>query len=214
MNITVKLVESTADINRAILNNIKDYLEPKIHQAGSKIAEALPKLVEDALRQEPEYQSLLNGQLKAELGIGNSYDVEAVVKAISSSLEFKTQPITISSQTGLKGGFTINMIRAKDAGGVIGLDIAKVTTPAYSLPWLEWLLFKGNEILIKNYTVEFGSNPNSRSGLAIMIPSSSNNWRVPPEFVGSESNNWITRAISRIENSIYSLMTKIIEGEI
>jgi hypothetical protein len=106
------------------------------------------------------------------------------------------------------------MIRAKDAGGVIGLDIAKINDKGYSLPWLQWLLFEGNEVLIKNYKVEFRPNPNSRSGLAIMKPSSSSSWRVPPEFVGSEENNWITRAITRIENNVYDLIVKAVEGEI
>ena len=213
MNITVKLVDSTPDISRAILGSIRDYLDPKIKQAASKAAEELPKLVSEALKQEPEYLSLLSGQLKAELGLASSSDVEAVIEAISSSIELKTQSL-IANRSGIKGGFTINMIRAKDAGGVIGLDIAKVNDKGYSLPWLQWLLFEGNEILIKNYTVEFGPNPNSRSGLAVMKPSLSSSWRVPPEFVGSEENNWITRAISRIENNIYDLIVKAVEGEI
>lgn len=213
MNITVKLVDSTPDISKAILGSIRDYLDPKIKQAASKAAAELPKLVSEGLKQEPEYLSLLSGQLKAELGLASSSDVEAVIEAISSSIELKTQSLS-ANRSGIKGGFTINMIRAKDAGGVIGLDIAKVNDKGYSLPWLQWLLFEGNEILIKNYTVELGPNPNSRSGLAVMKPSLSSSWRVPPEFVGSEENNWITRAISRIENNIYDLIVKAVEGEI
>jgi hypothetical protein len=213
MNITVKLVDSTPDITKAILGSIRDYLDPKIKQAASKTSEKLPKLVSEALRQEPEYLSLLSGQLKAELGLASSSDVEAVIEAISSSIELKTQSLS-ANRSGIKGGFTINMIRAKDAGGVIGLDIAKINDKGYSLPWLQWLLFEGNEVLIKNYKVEFGPNPNSRSGLAIMKPSSSSSWRVPPEFVGSEENNWITRAITRIENNVYDLIVKAVEGEI
>jgi len=213
MNITVKLVDSTPDITKAILGSIRDYLDPKIKQAASKAAEELPKLVSEALRQEPEYLSLLSGQLKAELGLASSSDVEAVIEAISSSIELKTQSLS-ANRSGIKGGFTINMIRAKDAGGVIGLDIAKINDKGYSLPWLQWLLFEGNEVLIKNYKVEFGPNPNSRSGLAVMKPSSSSSWRVPPEFVGSEENNWITRAITRIENNVYDLIVKAVEGEI
>jgi|694.fasta_scaffold00279_8 hypothetical protein len=213
MNITVKLVDSTPDITKAILGSIRDYLDPKIKQAASKTSEKLPKLVSEALRQEPEYLSLLSGQLKAELGLASSSDVEAVIEAISSSIELKTQSLS-ANRSGIKGGFTINMIRAKDAGGVIGLDIAKINDKGYSLPWLQWLLFAGNEVLIKNYKVEFGPDPNSRSGLAIMKPSSSSSWRVPPEFVGSEENNWITRAITRIENNVYDLIVKAVEGEI
>jgi hypothetical protein len=213
MRITVKLLEKNSDINTLILDNIKSYLEPRIKQAGSQVTAQLPPLISDALKQEPEYQSLLSGQLRGELGISDSSVVESIISAISSSIELVSHPIKIGT-SGIKGGFSINVIRANDAGGVISLDMSKIITPNYSLPWLEWLLFKGNEILVNNYVVEFGPNPNSRSGLAIMTPSSSNGWRVPPQFVGTEKNNWITRAISRIEDKVYSLITKSIEAKI
>jgi hypothetical protein len=75
----------------------------------------------------------------------------------------------------------------------------------YSLPWLEWLLFRGGEIIVRNFEVEYGTNPRSRSGDAIMI-SSNKNWRVPAQFAGTIGNNWTTRAISSIEDKIIELM--------
>ena len=79
------------------------------------------------------------------------------------------------------------------------------------MPWLEWLLLKGNQIIVRNYEVKIGSNSRSRSGDAIMI-SSSENWRVPPEFIGTNTNNWTTRALSKIEDELNSLIKSKFES--
>ena len=83
----------------------------------------------------------------------------------------------------------------------------------YTLPWLEWLLLQNNSPIIKNYEVEYGASPYSRSGLGIMVPSDQD-WRVPPEFAGSQDNNWTTRAVGRSEAQIYKLIQQSIEKNI
>jgi hypothetical protein len=83
----------------------------------------------------------------------------------------------------------------------------------YSLPWLKWLLFEGSKPLIKNYSVKFGSNKRSRTGQAIMI-SSNKNWKVPSEFAGTVTNNWITRAIDRASDKILQDIQNIIESNL
>ena len=95
------------------------------------------------------------------------------------------------------------MIKSEDISGIIHSVPATVTDTQrnYKLPWLEWLLLQANTPIIRNYEVKIGPNPNSRTGMGVMVESNSN-WRVPPEFAGSEKNNWTTRAISRIENQL------------
>ena len=105
------------------------------------------------------------------------------------------------------------MTKSDDMDGVIYSENARVIDNDNDLPWLEWLLFKNNAPIVKNYNVKFGSSPYSRSGLAIMVPSS-NNWRVPPEFAGSIRNNWTTRAISRAEPAVYGIIKKAIEDNL
>ena len=101
-------------------------------------------------------------------------------------------------------------------------SIASITTEAaqvidtkrgYSLPWLEWLLLKNNKVIVNNYDVKLGPNINSRTGNAIMV-SSNNNWRVPPQFAGSQASNWTTRAIERVDKQIESIIQKAIEDNI
>jgi hypothetical protein len=39
-------------------------------------------------------------------------------------------------------------------------------------------------------------------------------WRVPPEFSGVESNNWLTRAITTDNNAFRKKISSIVEEEI
>lgn len=80
----------------------------------------------------------------------------------------------------------------------------------YQLPWLKWLLVEGTKPIVKNYAVKFGPNKSSRTGMAVMVNSSSN-WSVPSEFAGTISSNWISRAIDDISDLFIS---SIIENEI
>jgi hypothetical protein len=213
MNFTLRLIESNSEIQRLILENIKDYLEPRINSSIHNIQNELSTLVADGLRQEPEYQSLMSGQLKAELGLPDGGMVDSIITHLSNATEVSRQSLRVT-QNGISGGFIIRMIKSDDLGGALNQVSASINIDGGSLPWLEWLTLRGNEILVKDYTVQFGPNPRSRSGLAIMKPSSGDKWRVPPAFVGTINNNWITRAISRIENNVYNLFIKNIEAEI
>jgi hypothetical protein len=79
------------------------------------------------------------------------------------------------------------------------------------LPWLEWLLLYGGKIIVRDYRVKMGSNNRSRTGMAVMVESSGSNWRVPTEFAGTSNNNWVTRAINKIDNKILDILETELE---
>lgn len=213
MEIRLKIVESNSEINRLILQNIKQYLDTRIHKVANIVQTKLPPIIADGLRQEPEYASLLGGELRAELGIPDISAIDSIIEIISNSIELESKSLSIG-RNGLKGGFILKIIRKENLGGALDSSYGIVKTDTIDIPWLEWLCFKGNEILIKDYVVRYGPNPYSRSGLAIMKKSEGSSWRVPPQFIGTENNNWITRAIDRVENNVYDLFRKTIEAEI
>jgi hypothetical protein len=99
---------------------------------------------------------------------------------------------------------------------VLGNESAIVvdSVSGITLPWLEWLLLYGGKIIVKNYKVRMGSNRNSRTGMAIMVESEGNNWRVPPEFAGILTNNWVTRAINKLDDKIISILESELEKSI
>lgn len=214
MNINLKLLESNAEITNLILSAMKDSLNNCFANAVKNLQISIPSQVKNAIISQPEYQSLISGKLKYEFGIPDSAGaINSIVDIWINNITINSIPITMGSNS-LRGGFSINMIR-DDYSDVLGSNSATVTDTKSSavLPWLEWLLLHGGKIIIKNYRVQMGPSPNSRTGMAIMV-SSKENWRVPPEFAGSKDNNWITRSLSKLETIIPKLIQEEIERNI
>lgn len=210
MKFSLRLLETDSQISKLIMKEIKTTIDNAVDKAIPDISKEIKELIAESLRSQPEYSSLMAGTLRAELGIPDSNSINAVIQALIETLDVKKNTITITN-SGLVGGFLLTMMKSDDMGGVIYANISSVNDPkGYSLPWLEWLLFKGNEILVKNYKVSYTPSPYSRSGMAIMTPSSES-WRVPEQFTGTEENNWTTRAINSVEDSVYRIIQKNIE---
>ena len=210
MKFSLRLLETDSQISKLIMDELKIILDKTINMALPKISTEIQILISEALRSQPEYSSLMTGTLKAELGIADATSINSVIDSLIETLAVQKNDIKVTNK-GLSGGFSLTMMKSDDMNGVIYTDAASVKDASgYSLPWLEWLLLKGNEILVKNYEVSYVSSPYSRSGMAIMIPSSSS-WRVPPQFAGTEKDNWTTRAINSVEDSVYKIIQENIE---
>jgi hypothetical protein len=214
MKFSLDLIDKNIDITKVILENLKDQISKHIQKILPKITLEIKNLVKEALIGEPEYASLKAGTLRAELGISDPESVDKVIEAMVNTIEIKENPIKTTGN-GLSGGFIFTMIKSDDINGIIYTDIASVVDRKgdYSLPWLEWLLLKGNESLVQNYSVNYSSSSRSRSGLAIMIKSDSS-WRVPSNFSGTPENNWTTRAISKIEKAIGEIIQSNLENSL
>jgi len=213
MNLSLKILETDSQIRNLILQEIKKVVDNSISKSIPKIINEIKPVVESALKSEPEYQSLINGKLKAELGIPDSSQVDSVINLMVNTLKINYVSTNIGN-LGLSGGFQLTMLESSTLGGVIASTPAYVTDiKGYSMPWLEWLCLKNNALIVRNFDVKYGSDPNSRTGMAIMVPSN-NSWRVPPEFAGSQDKNWTTRAIERVESQVYSIIQKNIEANI
>lgn len=209
MRISADIVETNDEINTMILEIMADHINDTLNIAIPKITTEIKELVALSLREEPEYQSLLSGRLRAEFGLSDTNMVDNIIDKLVSTIDVSRSTISYN-KIGLVGGFTITMMKSDDMNGIIFTDIASViSNDGKHLPWLQWLLLEGNKAIVKNFDVKMGSYSQSRSGMAIMV-SSRDNWRVPSEFVGTISNNWTTRAIDRIEDKIDTLIENII----
>jgi hypothetical protein len=214
MNLSLSILETNSTINKMILDELRVQLDRTMQKSAKQLPSKIKPLLSDALKQEPEYASLKSGSLRFEFGIPDSSVVDDLVEKIAETVTINASPVKISG-AGLSGGFTLTAIKTDDINGIINDSSAIVedTKRGYSLPWLEWLLFRGNQTIIKGYDVKLGPNDNSRTGNAIMV-SSNNNWRVPAEFAGTSSSNWTTRAVERLESNIYKIIQSTVEGNI
>lgn len=213
MKVDIKLIESNSQIRQLMLSELARQLRETFVLARPRIINRTKDVVRDALKQEPEYQSLVSGKLRAELGIADSANIDTIVEALVNTLDLITTSVTFNN-AGLRGGFILQMIQSDNISGIIGMSEATVTdNQGQTLPWLEWLLLRGNQIIIRNYEVRMGASPYSRTNMAVMVQSKEN-WRVPMEFAGTITNNWTTRALDKVSAQIIDNIINSIEATI
>jgi len=214
MKISLSLIESDSVIRAKILNAIKETMDPIMKTCLNKIKYKIPPEIKNALMAEPEYSSLIGGKLKYEMGIPAKNYVDNIINIWVSNISISYTGLTTGS-SGVSGSITLDMIRSSyddvlSSGDALIVDSLSGAT----IPWLEWLLLYGGKIIVKNYRVQLGPNNRSRTGMAIMVESNNTGWRVPPEFAGTVSNNWVTRALQRVDNKILDILQREFEESI
>lgn len=207
----IKLLESDKQIAynilKALLPDATNYLKSVIKYLQSN----LPSVVHDAIVHTPEYESLTSGALQYEFGIPDPANkLSGLLDLWSHNIKINYSAPTIANSK-IKGSFSANMIKI-DFSDVLYSDYAVVVDSirGYSLPWLEWLLLEGNKTIVNHQNVIFGPSRYSRTGYALMKESQSS-WRVPSEFAGTISDNWITRALDNAENNINNIIEKAMD---
>lgn len=210
MKFSLKLLDSDAEIQQKILQKLKNYMTKVFNTATPKISKELKNIVKMAIQRQPEYQPLLSGDLKYQLGIDNSSKIDNIVNIWSDNLVVESSPVTMV-RSSLKGTISFNMIQ-QDYSDVLSAADASITdkNTGSVVPWLYWLLLGGGDILVENYEIKIGPSPKSRSGNAIMV-SSNQNWRMPAKYVGVADNNWVYRAISSLGSEIENMIQTQLE---
>ena len=178
----------------------------------TRVTEEIRIAVREALVATPEYQSILQGKLRAQLGIPDANTriitiIDTWVNNISVKVKTGTSPLLL---------IDIGLIRT-DYGDVLSLPQATYTYRSKhgqgEIPWLKWLLLEGDKRIITKY--EFSSNPRgSRTGMGIMVRKSRGSWQVPPEFSGTSVDNFATRALGNIESVIDKIVEKAVKGAV
>lgn len=215
MQVKMKVIESNSAIRTAMLNALLGDVNKTINNSIPAIEAGIRNIIEKAIKAEPEYDSLTGGILRYEFGIADTTSVDRVIQAILGTLQVTKNAISITGM-GFRGGFKLTMLGQADLQAIINSGNAVVTDLRrfYNLPWLKWLLLEGTRPLIKNYEVQLGPNPESRTGYAVMVESDGVNWAVPAQFAGTTSSNWITRALSRCEKDITKLIQQTVENNV
>lgn len=213
MKFDIKLVDSVRSIEQKILKALSLDINRSFQKAIPGIKDGIKQLLLDSLKRQPEYGSLLSGTLRFDFGISNPGSVDKVVEFLADTGEISFNRVSFVSGK-LTGGMSISFMKSDDMNGLIYTDIASVVDQGTVLPWLEWLLYHGTSPIVKKYQVEYGPNPNSRTGNAIMVESTSD-WSVPSSFSGKINDNWTTRAAESIQdNAIINIIQTNIERNI
>lgn len=206
MKFTIKILESDRKIQQDILKALIQDVSAHMVGGLTKLKKELPNLLNNSIINSDEYTSLVNGQLKYDFGIANaSTKIAGLINIWLDNTQYDYKPPRIVGGQ-IKSSLSVSMIRA-DFSDVLKTDFALVVDNerGYSLPWLKWLLLDGTMPLVNNYDVTLGPNKRSRTGFAVMTPST-RSWSVISAFAGTVDDNWITRAIANSSSAIESLI--------
>jgi len=115
--------------------------------------------------------------------------MDDIIEVWVQSLFVTLKPIKIVGDS-IQGGIQIGIFKAGWVD-VLRRRTANFTTEKKeNLPWLEWLLLRGDQVIISDYHIAPGRG---RAGGQIMVQKGS--WSVPVEFRGTDDNNFANRAV-------------------
>lgn len=209
----IKIQESNTEIIRRIRQCLIDELNSKFtHSLVNGVINLIKDDIKLILLNTPEAQSLYSGKLAGNFGIPSGLEdnfVKSIINTIADNITFTFEPIKVTSNR-INGGFTFYVAQA-DFKDILGLPQAVITTEKGAvLPWLDWLLLKGDRLIISNFSLQFAPK-SSRSHSYIMVNDKGGFWKVPSEFSGTLKNNWITRALDEKTKKISDIIANRLE---
>ena len=196
-----------------ILEELTDQLNDLFNRAHTVIEKSFQKITVDIVKNSSFIESLTDfqGQLRGEFGlrIGTEDRVaQVIVDNIGLDTYCLQSPVSHFGNT-FSGGIALaigqNLFSALK-------DLAEgktFTEKGAIVPWLEWTLERGNAVTIADHNVLFELGK-GRSGLAIMIPNRVTGWRIPPQFAGTDHDNWITREVLKNLDKYEDALSKIL----
>jgi hypothetical protein len=209
---TLEIVTPLPQIEKMMLQCVRDTLNVGLPKVAPLVQKDLQQNIPRIFTKSREYDSLLNGPLNAHFGLEAGSEagrLDEIIFTLARSIRVESVRVAVRGKR-LTGGLRIGMFKA-DFTDLTGLQSALVYNKGVPLPWLEWLLLRGDQIIIADYEIDFADHPKSRSGEAVMVFNPSSVWRVPPGVSGTQSRNWITRAVNESMDFIIKLTTKSID---
>ena len=202
--VSIRLTEDVKTIELKINKAIVKLFNTQFNKKQNRLVRDLKALVESWVRSSKEIISLANrgpNELGAEFGIRSS-KIESVIDAIVNAIVDATEIVVRRFDEKLRGSILFNF-QPKDFANLLSLPEGHVITKAGSdLHWMDWLLKKGNQVIITGYEYEPGRG--GRSGGGVMVGGGS--YRVNPRYSGTDDNNFVTRLFQDREKEIQNLL--------
>lgn len=215
IKLTLKIQDTPQQLEKKVVTAYRSSMNAAMKRAVIDIRSRIQGVCESLIEGSETYQSLIQGDLLGELGIP---DVEGRIKAIIQTIKdgvIVTSYPAVISQGKLKGGIVIKLLKSDFADILNMPESSYVSLPSgETIPWLEWLLVGGSQIIVFDHHIIKDLNErqrrHSRTGKALMRPGGS--WRVPPAFAGHADDNFLTQAFDVV--GVEKLIANIIEEEV
>lgn len=204
-NISIKLSQSTKTIENKIKKAIADEMNNLIRKRKARLLGVMKKAVDGWVSSSPFIMDLASGgvgSIAAEFGIfaGSEISVaDSIKQAIteSTTIEFGKFNKT------LRGGLQIRF-QPSSFVNLLALPEGFSSTSAGKLHWMEWLINRGDQILIFDYSFQPGLE--GRSGGGVMLGGGS--YRINPKYSGTQDNNVFTDMFKNREQQISNILER------
>lgn len=210
--------DTEAQITKAILTELADYLNSRNDDISAEIKSVLVDEIDYAIRNSEEYRQMLpGGILYGQIGLPEIEDtLNGVITAIQEKTGvFPVKFIVLGDK--VTGGWDFGILTEnyEEVLSVanttfISTNLEGISTP---VPWMEWLLLAGTSRVVADHifyknkvTAKF-----SRTKTSIMRYGNKG-WGFPAEYAGVKQDNWLTRAIFATHAQIEGLIEAEIEG--
>ncbi len=226
MKVDFEIIGGEKEIKYQIMLAISNSLNNRVPKSLDNIKTRALDTLYGPFRKSDTYNAIVNGPLDAHFGIikGEAKSrIDSIIDIMVSQIQIRYIPLKISGDMFNNGGIQLYAIeddfrKIKDSefGVTINVNPANPPFVGLRLPWLEWLLFKGGEVIIHEHKIIEGSFPRkkSRSTKAIMEKDGGVGWAVPTKYQGTEKANFITEAIANSKEWLETEFTKIFKEEI
>lgn len=205
--LSLEILDSGFDISKKIGQAIANDINAAMYKVMSSatLDDNIYSALLEAIKVSPEYDALTNGQLKVELGLTNvEATINDIVQKLSDNMEINFSQISFSGNN-FYGGLEISVSRDDFSDVLSAVGAVYTTKNGKDVPWLEWLLLRGDDIILSDYKIIYGSYQGSNTQAGIMIPSVGSTWKIPSEYSGNSDNNWITRMLEDIDERLVGI---------
>ena len=199
-----------SDFNSHFQKNVMNEISGQFNKNAIKINNAIKKRIQDTVRSllilAPEVMDLIGGTLQGELGVTDPHGrLSSIVETWVENIEVSTVVYRGFKKPGALLRIQIHVLR-DDYSDVLSLaassyDSVGARGTLFVIEWLRWLLLEGDKTII-NYTFVPGDMRSSRTGRGIMRRQPGQRWSIPPQFRGTEQDNFATRALSDLDKHI------------
>lgn len=209
MTISIRLVDSDAEIEKKINTAIADELNMRVRKNQKRVTEMIDYALRAWIRETPEVASLLTdgavNSLNSQFGFPPGQaapSVDAVIESVVSTVKVKIRPINKK----LKGGLDF-LIQPSSLRNLLSLPEGFIASSSGPLHWLSWLLLEGSSTIVYGYS--YTPDFSGRSGGGTM--SAGGVWRIPPTYSGVETDNFITRALFNHDRELSAILKELLE---
>lgn len=212
------LVTSSYEFNNLVLKSMSSAILQRLQKQSAVLKLEIQKLIRSTLNNDQCISSLLGydiaiSNLQRQFGLTDDEAVDAVDKIISAVID--SIEISINTTAGKKTSNIVCTLSVlpESLQRSMGQSIGVYTSgPSGSpIPWLDWLLTRGLEIVVFDYRLFLTDSDKSRAGGAIMAKQSGSFYRVDSRFAGTVGDNFLTRAIYSTQDEITKIISRLLE---